>query len=169
MTPLLKIIHRPCCEQFHVGTTFLLTRTTSTIYFHYIWEKAEISTADNLKIWQLTTLSIYHYYFGVNCPFKVSVCRVTELPWPVLTQVLVDQQQQCLQLLFLSAWALVRCQEAQLCHPLNVLTSFSNWRPVGAVFSLLSVMHLLRRHSFEKTQPGYVFGDIYIRQCFSFA
>ena len=28
MTLLLKIIHRPCCEQFHVGTTFLLTGTT---------------------------------------------------------------------------------------------------------------------------------------------
>ena len=25
---LLKIIHRPCCGQFHVGTTFLLNRTT---------------------------------------------------------------------------------------------------------------------------------------------
>ena len=25
LTPLLKIIHRPCCEQFHAGTTFLPT------------------------------------------------------------------------------------------------------------------------------------------------
>lgn len=38
----------------------------------------------------------------------------------------------------------------------------------GGLFFLLSVMHLLRRHSSEKMQPGYVFGDIYIRQCFSF-
>ena len=30
MTLLLKMIHRPCCEQFHVGTTFLLTTTTYT-------------------------------------------------------------------------------------------------------------------------------------------
>ena len=28
LTMLHKIIHRPCCEQFHVGTTFLLNGTT---------------------------------------------------------------------------------------------------------------------------------------------
>ena len=50
MTQFLEIIHRPCCEQFGVGTSFswscersmYVHHTLSAIYFHYIWEDAEL-------------------------------------------------------------------------------------------------------------------------------
>lgn len=57
--------------------------------------------------------------------------------------------------------------EGPVMSPIKCLGIFFKLE-AGGLFFLLSVMHLLRRHSSEKMQPGYVFGDIYIRQCFSF-
>ena len=34
MTQLLKIIHRPCHEQFHVGAIFFLPTYTHKLYHH---------------------------------------------------------------------------------------------------------------------------------------
>ena len=83
MTLLLKIIHRPCCEQFHVGTTFWATFRAP--FSPIILERRQNSVADIYKTRQLTpnlsrltnstTGNICIFDFRVNCPFKIQ-CNI---------------------------------------------------------------------------------------------
>lgn len=52
--------------------------------------------------------------------------------------------------------------------PIKCLDVFFKLEACGGCFFFPTVTYLLRRHSSEKTQRGYAFSDIYIRQCFSF-
>ena len=54
MVWLLKIIHRPCCEQFHVGTTFFLQSNTC---FFLLWDLTCIF--NSFSVWLAETMRAF--------------------------------------------------------------------------------------------------------------